>query len=126
MSGFLLIPSLFLLQVKKRQQESLLILDTIKIDYKVIDITEPGHEEERDMMKEICKKRNSDPLPLSPQFFNNDDYCGVSIMTNAVISYSTKSFFFSPTIRIGKTSSPQVTMTKSTHFLSWKSRQSVS
>lgn len=33
-------------------------------------------------MKEICKKRNSDPLPLSPQFFNDDDYCGVSTLLN--------------------------------------------
>ena len=65
-------------QVKKRQQHALLILDTVKIDYKVIDITEPGHEEERELMKEVCKKRNSESLPLPPQFFNEDEYCGVS------------------------------------------------
>lgn len=53
-------------------------MDTVKIDYKVIDITEPGHEEERELLKEVCKKRNSESLPLPPQFFNDDDYCGVS------------------------------------------------
>jgi len=63
-------------EVKTRQQRALLILDAIQVDYKVIDITEPGNEETRDFFKENCKKRDPEPLPLPPQFFNEDKYCG--------------------------------------------------
>lgn len=63
-------------QVKTRQQRALLILDAIQADYKVIDITEPENEEARDFFKENCKKRDPEPLPLPPQFFNEDKYCG--------------------------------------------------
>jgi len=49
----------------------------LKIDYENIDITEPEHEDERQRMKEVCKKIGNNP-PLPPQFFNENDYCGVS------------------------------------------------
>lgn len=56
-----------------------MILDSLEIDYKTIDVTEPGNEKERDQMQAICKKRNSQNNALPPQFFNDDTYCGVSI-----------------------------------------------
>ena len=67
-------------QVKKRQQRALLILDSLKVDYKAIDITEPGNEEERDRFREVCKKKDPEPIPYPPQFFNEDKYCGVSLV----------------------------------------------
>ncbi|RWS14964.1 SH3 domain-binding glutamic acid-rich protein-like isoform X1 [Dinothrombium tinctorium] len=62
-------------EVKGRQQRALLLLDTLRVDYEKIDITEPGHEQDKEMLKEVCTKRN-DSIPLPPQFFNEDDYCG--------------------------------------------------
>ncbi|RWS22562.1 SH3 domain-binding glutamic acid-rich protein-like protein, partial [Leptotrombidium deliense] len=65
----------FLQKVKTRQQRALLLLDTLKVKYESIDITEPGHEEDRQMIKEKCNKRDGS-VPLPPQFFNDDEYCG--------------------------------------------------
>ena len=64
-------------KVKKQQQRALLVLDSLRLDYEAIDVTEPGMEEERERIKEVCKKRNGN-VPLPPQFFNGDEYCGVS------------------------------------------------
>lgn len=65
-------------EVKKRQQRAQMILDSLDIKYEIIDVTEPGHEKERDQMREVCKKRDSQTVALPPQFFNDDVYCGVS------------------------------------------------
>ncbi|KAK8789207.1 SH3 domain binding glutamate rich protein Sh3beta [Amblyomma americanum] len=62
-------------EVKKRQQRALMILESIKVPFESIDITEPGKEEERDFMKEHCKKVDGVPT-LPPHFFNEKDYCG--------------------------------------------------
>lgn len=61
-------------EIKKRQQRAQMILDSLDIKYETIDVTEPGHESERDQMLSVCTKRNSKTLP--PQFFNDDVYCG--------------------------------------------------
>jgi len=53
-----------------------MILDSLKVNYETIDITEPGHDQEKEMIKEQCKKREGQTIPLTPQFFNEDDYCG--------------------------------------------------
>ncbi|GAB6032847.1 hypothetical protein CHUAL_012049 [Chamberlinius hualienensis] len=63
-------------EVKKRQQRALLILDSAKVDYDPIDITEPGREDEREQVQPKWKTRNGNLNPLPPQFFNNDDYLG--------------------------------------------------
>lgn len=55
-----------------------MILDSLEIKYEIIDVTEPGHEKERDNMQLVCRKRNSSTVSLPPQFFNDDTYCGVS------------------------------------------------
>ncbi|XP_074601664.1 SH3 domain binding glutamate rich protein Sh3beta [Brevipalpus obovatus] len=61
-------------EVKKRQQRAQFIMDSLRIDYEKIDITEPDFEEEKQRMK-ICKSRNDQPA-LPPQFFNDEKYCG--------------------------------------------------
>lgn len=71
-----------MLQVKKRQQRVLMILDSKNIPYEVIDITEPGKESEKEFMQEKSTSKGStasdhDPRhPLPPQIFADDEYCG--------------------------------------------------
>lgn len=57
-----------------------MILDSLEIKYETIDVTEPGHEKEREHLQAVCTKRNSQPYALPPQFFNDDTYCGVSFL----------------------------------------------
>ncbi|XP_047526707.1 SH3 domain-binding glutamic acid-rich protein homolog [Vanessa atalanta] len=69
-------------EVKKRQQRVLMILDSKNIKYELIDITEPGREEDKDFMQNNSKSNGgtvSDPnprTPLPPQVFNDEEYCG--------------------------------------------------
>lgn len=62
----------------------LLILDSKNIKYDVVDIAEPGSEEDKDFMQNSSTSNGatiSDPNPrhpLPPQIFNDDVYCGVS------------------------------------------------
>ncbi|CAH0727889.1 unnamed protein product, partial [Brenthis ino] len=69
-------------EVKKRQQRVLMILDSKNIKYEIIDITEPGKEDDKDFMQNNSKSNGgtvSDPnprTPLPPQVFNDDEYCG--------------------------------------------------
>lgn len=70
--------SLFL-QVKKRQQRVLMILDSKNVEYETIDITEPGKEMEKEFMQSNSIVRDS-KYPLPPQIFNEEDYCGVIII----------------------------------------------
>lgn len=62
-------------EVKKNQQRALMILESIKVPFESIDITEPGKEEDRDFMKEHCKKVDG-VCTLPPHFFNEKEYCG--------------------------------------------------
>ncbi|KPJ11269.1 SH3 domain-binding glutamic acid-rich protein-like [Papilio machaon] len=69
-------------EVKKRQQRVLMILDSKNIKYEIIDITEPGREDDKDFMQNNAKCNGgtvSDPnprSPLPPQLFNDQEYCG--------------------------------------------------
>lgn len=78
--------------MKKRQQRVLLILDSKNIKYEVIDIAEPGSEEQKDFMQNNSTSSGgtiSDPNPrhpLPPQIFNEDTYCGVRFMCILLIN----------------------------------------
>jgi hypothetical protein len=69
-------------EVKKRQQKILMILDSKNIKYDVVDITEPGKEEDKEFMQANSTFNGStasDPEPrhpLPPQLFNDSEYCG--------------------------------------------------
>uniref|UniRef100_A0A2M4AS35 Sh3 domain-binding glutamic acid-rich n=1 Tax=Anopheles triannulatus TaxID=58253 RepID=A0A2M4AS35_9DIPT len=68
-------------EVKKRQQRVALILDSKHIEYTVVDITEPGQEEEKVFMQTNAHKNGttSEPAPakpLPPQIFNDTVWCG--------------------------------------------------
>lgn len=67
-----------MLQVKKRQQRVMMILDSKNVEYEIIDITEPDKELEKEFMQANSNARNN-KYPLPPQIFNEDDYCGVII-----------------------------------------------
>lgn len=47
------------------------------IDLQVIDVTEPGKEEDLIFMQETAKKHNK-ATQLPPQIFNDNEYCGVN------------------------------------------------
>lgn len=59
-----------------------MILDSKNISYEIIDISEPGKEEEKDFMHANSTANGgtaSDPNPrhpLPPQLFNGTEYCG--------------------------------------------------
>lgn len=63
-----------------------MILDSKNIKYEIIDITEPGREDDKDFMQNNSKSNGgtvSDPnprTPLPPQVFNDVEYCGVSVV----------------------------------------------
>ena len=50
------------------------------LNFEVIDVSDPAHEDERNKMSETCKP-NAKGVIQPPQFFNDDDYCGVSVAT---------------------------------------------
>lgn len=63
-----------------------MILDSKSLKYQVIDIADPLREEDKDFMQNnstsfggtACDPNPKHPLP--PQIFNDDVYCGVSIL----------------------------------------------
>lgn len=67
-----------MLQVKKRQQRVMMILDSKNVEYEIIDITEPGKELDKEFMQTNSNARTN-KYPLPPQIFNEDDYCGVTV-----------------------------------------------
>lgn len=68
-------------QVKKRQQRVIMILDSRNMLYNVVDITEPGKENEKAFMQANSKTKDGSKTALPPQIFNGDIYCGVSILS---------------------------------------------
>uniref|UniRef100_A0A2H8TK80 SH3 domain-binding glutamic acid-rich n=1 Tax=Melanaphis sacchari TaxID=742174 RepID=A0A2H8TK80_9HEMI len=63
-------------EVKKRQQRVTMILDSKSISYDLIDITEPGKEDEKAYMQNNSKTKDGSKNALPPQIFNDDVYCG--------------------------------------------------
>jgi len=62
-------------EIRSYQQRAQFILDSLRVDYDSVDVTDPFNEDAKDMIKEKCKHRNDQP-PKTPQFFNDDVYCG--------------------------------------------------
>ncbi|XP_025201429.1 SH3 domain-binding glutamic acid-rich protein homolog isoform X2 [Melanaphis sacchari] len=66
-------------EVKKRQQRVTMILDSKSISYDLIDITEPGKEDEKAYMQNNSKTKDGSKNALPPQIFNDDVYCGENV-----------------------------------------------
>lgn len=60
------------LQVKQQQSEIFQYLDSKKIMYKPLDITQDSS------IKDEMRSRVGNPTAMPPQVFNGDTYCGVS------------------------------------------------
>ncbi|XP_050537705.1 SH3 domain-binding glutamic acid-rich protein homolog [Daktulosphaira vitifoliae] len=63
-------------EVKKRQQRVTMILDSKNIEYNLVDITEPGRENDKVYMQTNSKTKDGSKNALPPQIFKNDIYCG--------------------------------------------------
>lgn len=68
---------LFANQIKKKQQEVVGFLEANKIDFQQMDIA--GDEDNRKWMRENVpgEKKPQNGIPLPPQIFNEERYCGV-------------------------------------------------
>ena len=64
--------------MRKQQQQVLDALESFKIPFEQVDISDPCREEDRKFMRANSKGRKQGATPLPPQIFNEDDYCGVS------------------------------------------------
>ncbi|XP_072524546.1 SH3 domain-binding glutamic acid-rich protein isoform X2 [Salminus brasiliensis] len=62
--------------IKKKQQDVLGFLEALKIEYAQLDIA--SNEENRMWMRENVpgEKKPSSGIPLPPQIFNEENYCG--------------------------------------------------
>jgi len=54
-----------------------MILESKKIPYTAIDITDPGQEEAKDYMVTNATPKPNAKVPVTPQLFNEAEYCGV-------------------------------------------------
>uniref|UniRef100_A0A8C6YHJ8 SH3BG protein n=1 Tax=Nothoprocta perdicaria TaxID=30464 RepID=A0A8C6YHJ8_NOTPE len=63
--------------IKKKQQEVVGFLEANKIDFQQMDIA--GDEDNRNWMRENVpgEKKPQNGIPLPPQIFNEERYCGV-------------------------------------------------
>ena len=64
----------------------MMILDSKAIPYEVIDISEPGKEEERDYMHGYSLPKEGQTKSLPPQVFVDNVYVGVSIISFKIVS----------------------------------------
>ncbi|XP_042342430.1 SH3 domain-binding glutamic acid-rich protein isoform X8 [Plectropomus leopardus] len=62
--------------IKKKQQDVVGFLEALKVDYTQLDIA--GNEENRMWMRQNVPddKKPANGIPLPPQIFNEDGYCG--------------------------------------------------
>uniref|UniRef100_A0A8B9L1I1 Zgc:153284 n=1 Tax=Astyanax mexicanus TaxID=7994 RepID=A0A8B9L1I1_ASTMX len=61
--------------VKQRQSEIFQFLDSKKIIYRALDITQSSD------VKDEMRRKVGNNTALPPQIFNGDKYCGVSLFT---------------------------------------------
>uniref|UniRef100_A0A9J8CU27 SH3 domain binding glutamate-rich protein n=1 Tax=Cyprinus carpio carpio TaxID=630221 RepID=A0A9J8CU27_CYPCA len=66
----------FSVQIKKKQQDVVGFLEALKIDYAQLDIA--SNEDNRRWMRENVpgEKKPTNGIPLPPQIFNEEMYCG--------------------------------------------------
>uniref|UniRef100_A0A3B3I409 SH3 domain binding glutamate-rich protein n=1 Tax=Oryzias latipes TaxID=8090 RepID=A0A3B3I409_ORYLA len=65
--------------IKKKQQDVVSFLDALKVDYTELDIA--CNEQNRMWMRQNVPEEKKPPngIPLPPQIFNEESYCGVSM-----------------------------------------------
>ena len=60
------------------QHRILMIMESMKFEYEVVDIAGPGMDDAKDFMRANSKKKENERHALPPQIFNGEKYCGVS------------------------------------------------
>jgi len=63
-------------EIKKNQQRTIMILESKGIPYVAIDITDPSQEEAKDWVIAAAAPKEGQKVPITPQIFNEADYCG--------------------------------------------------
>merc|ERR1712033_145141 len=63
-------------EITNRQHRILMILKSLGIAIKQVDISAPGMDEQRDFMRASAKKKEGQRFVLPPQIFNGEKYCG--------------------------------------------------
>lgn len=56
-----------------------MILESKNIPYVAIDITDPSQEEAKDYVVTTAIPKPNAKVPVTPQIFNEADYCGVRL-----------------------------------------------
>ncbi|KAF8773256.1 SH3 domain-binding glutamic acid-rich protein like [Argiope bruennichi] len=62
-------------EIRKQQQRVIFILQGLQVDLQIIDVTDPGRDEDLVFMQEEAKKHGK-KTQLPPQIFNENEYCG--------------------------------------------------
>jgi hypothetical protein len=66
-------------QIKKRQDFILSVLQARKISYEEVDISDPTREADKQFMRERSPPKEGQSVILPPQIFNSDVYRCVSL-----------------------------------------------
>jgi len=64
------------MKIENHQHRIITILDSLKIQFVLVDITAPGMEDQKQFMRAKAKKRNGQRNAMPPQIFNCTEYCG--------------------------------------------------
>ena len=67
-------------QMKTRQDYIVRILESRKIIFEQIDISDQSQESEKAFMRKHSVAKEGQKVPLPPQIFFDDQYCGVCTM----------------------------------------------
>lgn len=67
-----------MLQIKKRQEFIIRILESKCIKFDEIDITASANENEKKFMRNNAKASGNQKVPLPPQIFVGENYSGVN------------------------------------------------
>merc|ERR1711892_1244787 len=63
-------------EISTAQQKITMILKSLGIPILQVDISAPGMEDQRDVMRASAKKKEGQRHALPPQIFNGEKYCG--------------------------------------------------
>merc|ERR1712098_689707 len=63
-------------EIENHQHRIVMILKSLSIPLELADISAPGMEDQRDIMRSKAKKKEGQRNALPPQIFSGDKYCG--------------------------------------------------
>merc|ERR1712203_736833 len=64
------------LRITNSQHRIIMILKSLGIKMEAVDISAPGMDDQRDLMRASAKKKEGQRHALPPQIFNGEKYCG--------------------------------------------------